>query len=561
MKQRKPGNGYFETKRMGEAMRPFLLTAAIILLTTTVNAQFNEYLFTSHTNVYCRLLSQFQALGDQNGDGYDDFFIYDYDTKVGSIYFGGNPVDTLPAQSVNFHQYYGPPEGEDYYFLTVDANGDGIKDLIINEGLIGPDHTARQKFRILYGGEDIDFQPDLVFFDLPGYYLSPQTTTLDFNGDGHDELVHVYLHKILAPDSVQTGGYFFFYNTYPELDTIPFKIITGDTTCKNYYSQIWTSGDISGDGKDDIFLLEYTFDTLYTTDSVRYIEQYYNIHLMLGNDDFDFTPSYTISQKSSPIVINMEIVDDMNGDGIDDLIMPDYLGYYPGMTNYAVYYGGLPFDTIPDRGLTTGIDGIMRLWTVSGDFNNDGFNDILCRMGVQGYERLDLWLGGTDTAFPDRMFGSVYDNVLMRCYKVGDVNGDGIEDMAMSMKQRNTGEKWLNIISGDTSVVGIKDENATEIPSDFELLDAYPNPFNPSTTITYKLPVVSDVRIEIVDINGELITTYENAGLSPGTHEYQWNGTDTSGSPAASGVYFCRITANGTDGSTFTDTVKLVLMK
>jgi flagellar hook assembly protein FlgD len=109
--------------------------------------------------------------------------------------------------------------------------------------------------------------------------------------------------------------------------------------------------------------------------------------------------------------------------------------------------------------------------------------------------------------------------------------------------------------------VGIHNNQTIKTPSDFELFDAYPNPFNPSTTITYSLPMVSDVRIEIIDINGELITSSQSSSLATGMHEYQWNGTDASDSPAASGIYFCRLTANASDGSIFSHTVKLVLMK
>jgi hypothetical protein len=98
------------------------------------------------------------------------------------------------------------------------------------------------------------------------------------------------------------------------------------------------------------------------------------------------------------------------------------------------------------------------------------------------------------------------------------------------------------------------------MPVDFALLQNYPNPFNPATTVSYQIPDgVSDVRIEIYDILGGLVNVLVDETKTGGTYAVRWDGTNRSGSPAASGMYYCRMTASGT--RSFTDVKKMLLLK
>lgn len=88
-------------------------------------------------------------------------------------------------------------------------------------------------------------------------------------------------------------------------------------------------------------------------------------------------------------------------------------------------------------------------------------------------------------------------------------------------------------------------------PTKFMLEQNYPNPFNPTTTITYSLPVASDVRLEVFDMLGRKVATLLSEKQSAGTHTYTLNASDFS-----SGAYFYRISAG-----TFTQTKKMMLVK
>lgn len=76
-------------------------------------------------------------------------------------------------------------------------------------------------------------------------------------------------------------------------------------------------------------------------------------------------------------------------------------------------------------------------------------------------------------------------------------------------------------------------ENKAANPSAFELANNYPNPFNPSTVISYQLSISSDIVLKVFDISGRLITTLVNDHQVAGKHKVTFNA-----SSLASGIYF-----------------------
>jgi flagellar hook assembly protein FlgD len=76
-----------------------------------------------------------------------------------------------------------------------------------------------------------------------------------------------------------------------------------------------------------------------------------------------------------------------------------------------------------------------------------------------------------------------------------------------------------------------------------ELSQNYPNPFNPATEIRYRLAGMQHVKLEIYDVNGQLLLTLADALHLPGEYKSNWNGKSASGEVMPSGVYFCRLRA------------------
>jgi hypothetical protein len=73
----------------------------------------------------------------------------------------------------------------------------------------------------------------------------------------------------------------------------------------------------------------------------------------------------------------------------------------------------------------------------------------------------------------------------------------------------------------------------------------YPNPFNPSTTVSYTVPSPGAVRVAVYDTRGALVKMLFEGDHAAGSYTIQWNGRDKSGAAVISGVYFARIEHNG----------------
>lgn len=81
-------------------------------------------------------------------------------------------------------------------------------------------------------------------------------------------------------------------------------------------------------------------------------------------------------------------------------------------------------------------------------------------------------------------------------------------------------------------------EVENELPADISLEQNYPNPFNPSTVISYQLPESSEVRLEVFDMAGRLVTTLVDGQVEAGSHNVTFDGSNLS-----SGVYLYRFQA------------------
>jgi hypothetical protein len=79
------------------------------------------------------------------------------------------------------------------------------------------------------------------------------------------------------------------------------------------------------------------------------------------------------------------------------------------------------------------------------------------------------------------------------------------------------------------------------ISNDFELFEAYPNPFNPTIHITFNLKKNTNVKIKIYSISGELISTIMDEFKRAGHYTITWNGKNANHQKVSSGIYFYTI--------------------
>ncbi|MDX9857550.1 MAG: carboxypeptidase regulatory-like domain-containing protein [candidate division Zixibacteria bacterium] len=99
-------------------------------------------------------------------------------------------------------------------------------------------------------------------------------------------------------------------------------------------------------------------------------------------------------------------------------------------------------------------------------------------------------------------------------------------------------------------------EATPQLPVVVELAQNYPNPCNPTTTIRFGLPSPGEVRIDIINILGQVVKRLVRADMPAGYHDVEWNGRNDGGGAVASGVYFYRLIAGKT-----TLSKKMILLK
>ena len=94
------------------------------------------------------------------------------------------------------------------------------------------------------------------------------------------------------------------------------------------------------------------------------------------------------------------------------------------------------------------------------------------------------------------------------------------------------------------------------LPSSFALHSNYPNPFNPSTKISYSIPESGDISLNIYDMRGRRIKSLVNKNQASGRYLIEWNATDDYGNNVGAGVYIYQLRSKNK-----TLSQKMVLMK
>ncbi|MDP8206761.1 MAG: T9SS type A sorting domain-containing protein [Candidatus Electryonea clarkiae] len=83
--------------------------------------------------------------------------------------------------------------------------------------------------------------------------------------------------------------------------------------------------------------------------------------------------------------------------------------------------------------------------------------------------------------------------------------------------------------------------NSSSQPSTHTLLDGYPNPFNNYINITFSMSYTSQLRLDIININGQVVTELADEYITSGNHNIVWDGTDCNRNKLSSGIYFIRM--------------------
>jgi len=481
---------------------------------------------------------------DFNHDGIDDLAVcspnYGYvypgtiDRGRGKLYIyeGTTGFNTNTSPALTYEGTYDSTrvgrqiEG---VFKIGDINGDGFDDLCMHI----EDHISwnesYEKLLFFYGGTTNLDNPDYVLNLYGNVYIFFRILPLgDVNGDGFEDMGFYYLHSpsYLNRLSIIWGG------SFTE------QVVSNGEASYSYSCSIHGIGDINNDGYADFTT---AFATPPTNPTHNLIRLYYGN--AAGNTDNPITLiycQYGVSRGSKPL-------GDMNADGYDD-----FMGYITDEGMHA-WLGGPNINyAVPDFDMDPPwYGGEFQRSLEHGDFNNDGYEDAV---GAHyGYRGFAVWLGkqqvnGTSDLIK---YNSAYENFGYSLV-TGDFNDDGYDDIAIAASHEYdpwpsgnfNGYVW--VYGGNNQLEDTTEANDDQVlPGIGDQLRIWVSP-NPITRADQALSVnikgsvtngTEAVSIEIFNIKGQSVykEIYDH---------YSGDGKYLVNTPSLStGIYLCKVTS------------------
>ncbi len=362
--------------------------------------------------------------GDVNSDGFDDIIIgaKGFDSFKGRayLYFGSNNFDN------NADIVFTGERNQDYFSSTVssagDVNNDGFDDI-----LICAVNFYKGKAYLYFGSNSMDNIADVVFngIDVSGRFASSADGIGDINGDGYDDFVIAELGKERA--HIYLGN--------NEINSTPYLILTGEDNEEDFGRLVTGCGDVNGDGYDDFIITSRN-----------------KAHLYLGANLFNGNTFISLKNNNNQEIggVSFSSGGDINNDGFNDILARG------SESSVLVYFGNINMDGIPDYTITT-----RELYSsfgfnlsVSGDLNNDGFDDIL--IGALGYNygagSVNIYYGGsaldsiTDLLLTGEKEEAKFGSSISTS---GDVNNDGFDDILIGAPEYESNGRAYNFFGGE----------------------------------------------------------------------------------------------------------------
>jgi hypothetical protein len=166
------------------------------------------------------------------------------------------------------------------------------------------------------------------------------------------------------------------------------------------------------------------------------------------------------------------------------------------------------------------------MWETASETNNLGFHiekrDITTDPNTS-WDEINFVTGKGTTTIKQR-YNYVDKNITLNHtyeYRLRQVDKDGLQSCSTTDPVR---------------VTYIGNDKVTLLPNS-------PNPFNGFTRISFILSSKQDVKLDVIDLYGNVIKTLVNSELEPSTHEYYWEGRDDSGKLVPNGTYIYRLTS------------------
>ncbi len=194
-----------------------------------------------------------------------------------------------------------------------------------------------------------------------------------------------------------------------------------------------------------------------------------------------------------------------------------------GNEEWNQVYGGSGYD-LPKSFQQTSDDGYIFLGQTY-LYGPSGFDIWIVKTDLVGNELWTLTLGDTEDERAYSIQQTIHDNYII----TGNIGTFQDNDV------------FLIMLNSDVNSI---DQNLLYNCNKEFTSSNYPNPFNPTTTISFSIPEESKVELIINNIKGQKIRSLLNDQISAGEHSIIWNGEDDSGKKVSSGVYLYKLTVD-----------------
>ncbi|OKH28890.1 FG-GAP repeat protein [Chroogloeocystis siderophila] len=351
-------------------------------------------------------------VGDINGDRYDDLLISTSNpgsNTRGYVVFGkavgfGSSIDLAKLNGNNGFALKGSKSGYGFDNVTItgDINGDGFDDIVVGDGYGDPNGKTNAGANYVVFGRAKGFTPNLNLTQLNGSNgfvingINPRDYSLvatakgDVNGDGFDDIF------ITAPNAAGKAGesYVIFGKAGAFSKNFNLAQLNGNngftikaTSLNTFFTSIDTVGDINNDGIDDIVVDDST--KKYVIFGKTGFSSTFNLANINGSNGFVIN-----SIESSAGVASISVAGDVNGDGLNDLLIGTGSNAANGQKSAGVSYlvfGKENFGSSLD--LSSAINGSSGFQinginpddaagvsvNIASDINGDGFDDLVVR--------------------------------------------------------------------------------------------------------------------------------------------------------------------------------------
>lgn len=240
---------------------------------------------------------------------------------------------------------------------------------------------------------------------------------------------------------------------------------------------------------------------------------------------------------------------------------PDPTSGHTGSNVYGYNLAGDYPNSMPEYDLTAGpidmtglLNTHLKFWRWLG-VERGIYDHAYVRVSADGVNWTTVWQNPSGSSIED----SAWQQMDLDISAVAD--DEPAVYLRWTMGTTDSGWRYCGWNIDDIQVVAVAEvpagiDDGDQTVSRLTLHPVSPNPFNPSTTISFSLPAAGAIDLSVYDVSGRLVTTLASGLRAAGPHRETWDGRDANGLEVGSGVYFVRLSVAGDVA-----TRKMVLMK